>query len=75
VVYALLDANFTKHAQVVNPEPLLNGYDVMQALQLTPGPEIGRILHLIEEAQASGEIDSREEALAFAHAAASARIP
>ncbi|MCZ7670120.1 MAG: hypothetical protein M5U34_24560 [Chloroflexi bacterium] len=33
----------------------------MAALQLPAGPEIGRILRLIEEAQAVGEINGREE--------------
>lgn len=54
------------HAETVAPPPLLNGRQLMDALHLPPGPEIGRLLRLIEEGQAAGEITSLEGALAFA---------
>lgn len=57
---------FDHHADTVAPPALLDGHDLIQHLRLRPGPEIGRLLRLIEEAQAAGEIHSREEALAFA---------
>ena len=38
----------------------------MQALNLEPGPEVGRLLELVREAQASGEVHDRESALALA---------
>ncbi len=47
-------------------EPLVRGDE----LGLTPGPEIGRILALIEEERAAGTISTREEALALARARA-----
>ena len=40
-------------------EPLLRGDE----LGLPPGPEIGRLLELVEEERAAGEISTREEAL------------
>jgi tRNA nucleotidyltransferase/poly(A) polymerase len=43
-------------------EPLVRGDE----LGLPPGPEIGRILALIEEERAAGTISTREEALALA---------
>jgi Poly A polymerase head domain len=43
-------------------EPLVRGDE----LGLPPGPEIGRILALIEEERAAGTIATRDEALAFA---------
>jgi hypothetical protein len=46
--------------------PLVRGDE----LGLPPGPEIGRILALIEEERAAGTISTREEALALARAAA-----
>ena len=52
-------------------EPLVRGDE----LGLPPGPEIGRILALIEEERAAGTITTREEALAFARAQASAAGP
>jgi Poly A polymerase head domain len=45
-------------------EPLVRGDE----LGLPPGPEIGRILALIEEERAAGTIATREEALALARA-------
>jgi hypothetical protein len=44
------------------PEPLVRGDE----LGLPPGPEIGRILALIEEERAAGTIATREDALALA---------
>jgi tRNA nucleotidyltransferase/poly(A) polymerase len=49
-------------------EPLVRGDE----LGLPPGPEIGRILALIEEERAAGAITTREEALALARAQAQA---
>ncbi len=54
---------------LVSPPRLVTGHDVMAELGLEPGPEVGRVLRAIEEAQASGEITTREEALALARAA------
>ena len=45
---------------------LVTGHDLMQCLNLPPGPEIGRLLEQIDEARAAGEISTREEALALA---------
>jgi len=47
-------------------EPLVRGDE----LGLPPGPEIGRILALIEEERAAGTIATREEALALARSRA-----
>lgn len=44
------------------PEPLVRGDE----LGLAPGPEIGRILAIIEEERVVGTISTREEALVFA---------
>jgi len=45
---------------------LVSGHDLMEALGLTPGPLVGRLLGAIEEAQGAGEVTAREEALALA---------
>ena len=50
---------------IARPERLLTGEDVMAALEISPGPEIGRLLAALEEAHASGEVVTREDALAF----------
>jgi hypothetical protein len=44
------------------PEPLVRGDE----LDLDPGPQIGRILAIIDEERAAGTISTREEALALA---------
>ncbi len=50
-------------ARLADPaEPLVRGDE----LDLAPGPEIGRMLTLIEEERACGTISTREEALALA---------
>lgn len=46
--------------------PLLNGHTLMQELGLRPGPQLGVLLEAIREAQAVGEIDTPEAALALA---------
>ena len=47
------------------PERLLDGRDVMKALNIPPGPRIGEILERVREAQAEGTIKNRDEALAL----------
>jgi tRNA nucleotidyltransferase/poly(A) polymerase len=46
---------------IAPPEPLLRGDE----LGLPPGPEVGRLLDLVEEERAAGTISTREEALAL----------
>ncbi len=50
---------------ILRPRRLLTGDDIMAELGLDAGPEIGRLLSALEEAQGSGELASREDALAF----------
>ncbi|MBP6017246.1 MAG: HDIG domain-containing protein [Candidatus Promineofilum sp.] len=65
IVGSLYQTYFTGYEQTVAPPRLLSGQDIMAELDEPPGKEIGRLLHLLEEAQASGEISSRDEALTF----------
>lgn len=69
VVSQLYAFYFQQFAQNVRPMPLLNGRQLMQALHLPSSPEVGRLLRLIEEAQAAGEIATPEEALLLARQA------
>ncbi|MEX1253003.1 MAG: HD domain-containing protein [Dehalococcoidia bacterium] len=50
---------------IVRPQRLLTGEDVMEALGIGPGPEIGRLLGSLEEAQGAGDVTDRDEALSF----------
>jgi poly(A) polymerase len=49
----------------VLPVKLVSGYDLMDAFGLTPGPLIGKLLAVVQEAQASGEVATKEKALAL----------
>lgn len=66
VTREIMDAWWDKHEEVITPPPLLTGQDLMKQFNLNSGPRIGKILEAIREAQACGEIDTLEAALAFA---------
>jgi poly(A) polymerase len=66
-----------KHCQLINyilaehdkqqakilPVKLIDGHDIMNNFDLSPGPLIGKLLAIVNEAHASGELSTREEAL------------
>jgi len=60
-----LMAGHAEEAAALSAPPLLDGRDAMEALELPPGPEIGRLLRLLREAQAVGAVTTREGALAY----------
>jgi poly(A) polymerase/tRNA nucleotidyltransferase (CCA-adding enzyme) len=60
---------FEQHEETVAPPLLVDGRTLMHALNLAPGPEIGRLLRLIQEAQAAGELPTAESAIEFARTA------
>jgi tRNA nucleotidyltransferase/poly(A) polymerase len=64
VVRALLEAWF--EADWLRPPRLLSGEDLGDALGIGPGPQLGRLLKALREAQAVGEISTREQAIALA---------
>lgn len=66
VARRLLMHFFEQYKETVSPEPLLNGSELIAALNLKPGPEVGRLLRLLQEAQAVGEVETKEEALLYA---------
>ncbi len=66
VAETLLTHYFERHEETVAPPPLVTGHDLMAELGLDPGPEIGRLLEALREAQAAGEIETQDEALALA---------
>jgi poly(A) polymerase len=51
--------------QEMLPANLIDGNDIMQIFKLSPGKKIGILLGMLREAQATGEIHTREEALQF----------
>ncbi|NJK64475.1 MAG: CCA tRNA nucleotidyltransferase [Synechococcaceae cyanobacterium SM2_3_1] len=52
--------------RLAHPAMLLDGRQLMQALNLKPGPQVGRILEQVQQAYAIGELDTSEQALAYA---------
>ena len=43
--------------------PLLDGYEIMDEFSLSPGARIGVLLELVREAEASGEISTKQDAV------------
>ncbi|MCI0476789.1 MAG: HD domain-containing protein [Anaerolineales bacterium] len=62
----LLDRYFHARATVIAPPALVDGHTLIKELGLAPGKRVGELLEAIREAQAEGEVKSREDALAFA---------
>jgi poly(A) polymerase len=60
----ILAEHANQQAKVL-PMQLLNGHDIMRLFGLKPGPRIGSLLAIVHEAHASGEVSTREEALAL----------
>ncbi len=64
-VQKVLEVRYVR-PEVIEPPRLLDGDDLMAVLGLPPGPQVGALLEGIREAQAAGEVHSRDEALAWA---------
>ncbi len=54
------------HDQVAHPTPLVSGHDLIQALQIPPSPQIGKLLTEIQLARIRGEITTPADAIEFA---------
>jgi len=54
-----------KQQAKILPAKLIDGYDLMSVFDLPPGQLIGELLAKVREAQASGELSTKEEALAL----------
>ena len=65
-VVILLDHFLHHYDEAVRPSPLIDGFQLMNALDLTAGPIVGRLLREIEEAQAAGEVGTVTGALELA---------
>lgn len=66
VVRSLLAAWWEDETGKLFPTPFLNGDELMELLDLSPGPFIGYVLEEIREAQVAGDIHSKEEAIFLA---------
>lgn len=61
----LIDRFLNPADPVAHPRPLISGRDLIQQLQLRPGPHIGDLLAAVELAHAEGLVRSPSEALAW----------
>jgi poly(A) polymerase len=66
LVNYILDQHQKQKSEIALPK-LINGHDLMRNFNLKPGPEVGRLLEAVREAHACREINTRDEALAYAH--------
>ena len=63
---ALLENYWEKPQESVSPPRLVDGNDLIESLQLAPGPQVGRLLERIREAQAEGMVRTAMEAIQLA---------
>lgn len=66
VVRLLLENWYEKPEESVAPPLLVDGTELMRALRIAPGPKVGELLAAIREAQAVGDITTKEEAINLA---------
>jgi poly(A) polymerase len=59
-----------KEEGIVDPPRYLTGQDIIRDVGVPAGPKIGKLLELLREAQAAGEVSDRAAALAFVREAA-----
>ncbi len=55
-----------RDTSIVSPPRLIGGDDLITQLKLEPGPLLGHLLGAVREAQAAGEVRTKEEALGLA---------
>lgn len=60
-----LENYWERPAETISPPRLLDGNELMTEFGLEPGPRVGEILEAIREAQATGKVSTREDALVF----------
>jgi len=61
---AIIFTWYREQTKIVDPPRLVDGNDLQKILHLNSGPELGFYLESIREAQVTGEVKTRDEALA-----------
>lgn len=61
----LVSSYFDEYSAVVEPPRLLTGKEIMRHSGLGPGPEVGRLIEALREAQVEGQVKTREQALSW----------
>lgn len=65
VLKPMIDRFLDPEDTIAHAQPLLNGNLLMQQLGGSPGPQIGKILAAVEQAQAEGQIKTQTEVIAW----------
>jgi len=65
VVRNLMDAWWVQPELFVNPPKVVSGDDLINEFGLKPGFQIGTLLEVVREAQVSGEVKNRKDALIY----------
>ena len=63
IAIRILETWFNAHEQVVDPPRLIDGTQLQEELAIGPGPALGFFLEQIREAQVTGEVQNRTDAL------------
>lgn len=66
VLRTLLEAWWEHRSERVNPPVLVDGHQIMEVFGLKPGPAVGRVLEVVREAQATGEVSNFDQAIKYA---------
>lgn len=61
----LFSAYWNSYQQVISPQRFLDGNDLIREFHLTPGPQFKTYLEALREAQVTGTVRNRDEAIAF----------
>jgi poly(A) polymerase len=56
-------SKYFEDQSTIAPPKLIDGHVLMDEFSLEPGPRIGQLLEMVREAQAAGEVTTREQAL------------
>jgi len=64
MVEYVLPQRFQEGTLVVPPK-LIDGHDLINIFGMSPGPKIGQLLEAVREAQAAGELTTKQEALTY----------
>ena len=64
IVNYVLTQRFQEESLVAPPK-LIDGHDLINIFDMSPGPKIGEFLEAVREAQASGELTTRQEAISY----------
>ena len=64
--YELIEFYFNSYLKKEFYEkPILSGYEIMDILNIKPGPQVGKIIRMLLDAQAEGKVKTKEEAIRF----------